>query len=73
MPDDVPLAPAEPVRLMGPHMPFGVAFVGTAYTEFSLISFAFAYEQATHNRLKQLAFPEAIPRTQLRDVVRKTS
>lgn len=50
-------------------MPFGIAFVGTAFTEFSLISFAYAYEQATHTRLKQLAFPEAIPRTQLSDVI----
>ena len=50
-------------------MPFGIAFVGTAFSEFELVKFAFAYEQATHNRLKQLAFPEAIPTTQLADIV----
>lgn len=72
MPDDVPLAPAEPIRDMGPHMPFGIAFVGTAFSEFDLISFAYAYEQATHNRHKQLAFAEAIPQTQLRDIVGKS-
>lgn len=43
--------------------------MGTAFSEFQLISFAFAYEQATHNRLKQLAFAEAIPKTQLQDIV----
>lgn len=52
-------------------MPFGIAFMGTAFSEFKLISFAFAYEQATHNRLKQLAFPAAIPKTQLVNVVGK--
>lgn len=45
--------------------------MGTAFSEFHLISFAFAYEQATHNRLKQLAFLEAIPKTQLADIVGK--
>ena len=70
-PSDTPLGPAEPTRDMGPHMPFGISFLGTAYTEFSLISYAYAYEQATHTRLKQLAYPEAIPKTQLKDVVKK--
>ena len=50
-------------------MPFGIAFVGTAFSEFALVSFAFAYEQATHARLKVRAYPEAIPRTQLEDIV----
>ena len=45
--------------------------MGTAFSEFKLISFAFAYEQATHNRLKRLAFPEAIPKTQLQDILGK--
>ncbi|THH30588.1 hypothetical protein EUX98_g3595 [Antrodiella citrinella] len=68
-PTSVALSPAEPIRTMGPNMPFGIAFVGTAFSEFQLISFAFAYEQATHNRLKQLAYTAAIPNTQLKDVV----
>ena len=50
-------------------MPFGIAFMGTAFSEFNLISFAYAYEQATLNRLKIRAFPEAIPKTQLAEVV----
>ena len=56
---------------MGPNMPFGMSFMGTAFSEFKLVSFAFAYEQATHTRLKQLAFPDAIPKTQLKDVIGK--
>lgn len=43
--------------------------MSTAYSEFQLISYAHAYEQATHNRLKQLAYPQAIPKTQLVDVM----
>ncbi|KAI0767645.1 amidase signature enzyme [Fomes fomentarius] len=73
LPATTPLGAARPVRESGPNQPFGIAFVGTAFSEFSLISFAFAYEQATHNRLKQLAFPEAIPKTQLADIVAKRS
>jgi len=42
--------------------------MGTVFSEFKLISYAFAYEQATRNRLKRLAFKEAIPKTQLKDV-----
>lgn len=70
-PADVPLSPAQPTRALGPHMPFGLAFMGTAFTELKLVSYAFAYEQATHNRLKQLAYSAAIPKTQLKDVVGK--
>lgn len=70
-PANTPLAPAQPTRSSGPNQPFGISFMGTAFSEFKLISFAFAYEQATHNRLKQLAFPEAIPKTQLKDVIGK--
>ena len=71
LPANTTLGPARPTRSNGPNQPFGIAFVGTAFSEFELISFAFAYEQATHNRLKQLAFPEAIPKTQLVDIVGK--
>ncbi|TCD65458.1 hypothetical protein EIP91_002672 [Steccherinum ochraceum] len=70
-PANVTLSPAEPTRSMGPNMPFGISFSGTAFSEFKLVSFAFAYEQATHNRLKQLAFAAAIPKTQLQDVIGK--
>ena len=52
-------------------MPFGLSFLGTAFSEFELVKFAFAYEQATHTRLAVKAFPAAIPKTQLVDVVGK--
>ncbi|KAI0797308.1 amidase signature enzyme [Irpex lacteus] len=71
LPANTTLSAATPTRATGPNQPFGISFMGTAFSEFQLISFAFAYEQATHNRLKQLAFPEAIPKTQLQDVVGK--
>ena len=41
----------------------------SAFSEFKLISCAFTYELATDNRLKRLAFDEAIPKTQLKDVM----
>ncbi|KAI0752555.1 amidase signature enzyme [Daedaleopsis nitida] len=62
LPPDTPLAEANPIRETGPNQPFGLS-------EFELISYAFSYEQATHARLKMLAYPEAIPKTQLRDVL----
>jgi len=71
LPAETPLDEAKPTRSKGPHMPFGVSFFGTAYSEFQLIQYAYAYEQATHARLKQKAYPEAIPKTQLVDVVGK--
>jgi hypothetical protein len=52
-----------------PGLPFGLSFLGTAFSEFDLISFAYAYEQATLTRLKRKAYTDAIPQTQLRDVV----
>lgn len=55
----------------GPNMPFGISFVGTAYREFQLIQYAYAYEQATKHRLERKAYPEAIPKTQLADVIQK--
>ena len=69
LPPNTTLSPAQPTRSSGPNMPFGIAFVGTAFSEFELVKFAFAYEQATHTRTKQLAFTEAIPKTQLVDIV----
>ncbi|KAF8603271.1 amidase signature enzyme [Ceratobasidium sp. AG-I] len=52
-----------------PGLPFGLSFIGTAYSEPSLIGFAYAYEQSTHTRLQRLAYAEAIPKTQLEDVI----
>ena len=68
LPATTPLSPATPIRATGPNQPFGLAFVGTAFSEFDLISYAYAYEQATHTRLKTRAYPAAIPKTQIADV-----
>jgi amidase len=68
-PNTVKAGPANPVIENAPGLPFGIAFMGTAFSEFDLIKFAFAYEQATHTRLKRLAFPAAVPKTQLVDVI----
>ncbi|KAG1740447.1 amidase signature domain-containing protein [Suillus paluster] len=70
-PDDVEILPATPSPLhsQAPGIPFGIAFMGTAYSEFKLISYAYAFEQATHVRLQRRAYDDAIPRTQLTDVM----
>jgi len=72
-PDNVTATAATPTIELAPGLPFGVSFIGTAFSEFTLVGFAFAYEQATHTRLQRLAFPAAIPTTQLVDVVGKAS
>jgi amidase len=70
-PGDLAPGSAEPTRQNGPGVPFGISFIGTAWTEFQLIGFAYAYEQATKTRLKRLAYPEAIPKAQLKDFIRR--
>ena len=68
-PADVVPGTAAPVIERAPGLPFGLAFVGTAFAERALVGFAFAFEQATHVRLAQRAFAAAVPATQLEDVV----
>ncbi|KAH9924998.1 uncharacterized protein BXZ73DRAFT_79125 [Epithele typhae] len=60
-----------PTREGGPNRPFGLSFLGTAFGEFGLVGMAFAYEQATRTRLAVRAFPAAVLKTQLVDVVGK--
>ncbi|XP_006462056.1 hypothetical protein AGABI2DRAFT_151641 [Agaricus bisporus var. bisporus H97] len=70
-PDNVPIGRAGPNLVYpAPGVPFGLSFFGTAFSEFDLIGFGYAYEQATKTRLTRRAFPDAIPKTQLEDVVR---
>ncbi|KAG1867539.1 amidase signature domain-containing protein [Suillus tomentosus] len=66
---DVLPIPAAPLHTQAPGLPFGIAFIGTAYSEFNLIGFAYAFEQATQVRLKRRAYAEAIPTTQIKDVL----
>lgn len=61
--------PPTPLHDKAPGMPFGLCFMGTAYSEYQLIGYAYAFEQATHVRLTRKAFVEAIPKTQLKDVI----
>ncbi|CAE6500030.1 unnamed protein product [Rhizoctonia solani] len=69
-PNDTPVG-QKPAHLPAPApgLPFGLAFLGTAYSESDLIGFAYAYEQHTHTRLKRRAYTQAIPTTQLQDVI----
>jgi len=52
-----------------PGIPFGLTFFGTAFSEYDLIGFGYAYEQKTQTRLQRKAFPAAIPTSQLEDVI----
>ncbi|KAF8843435.1 amidase signature enzyme [Paxillus ammoniavirescens] len=62
--------PPTPLHNEAPDLPFGLCFMGTAYSEYRLIGLAYAFEQATQVRLKgRKAFAEAIPKTQLQDVM----
>ena len=71
-PNNITIALAGPESVYpAPGVPFGLSFLGTAFSEMDLISFAFAYEQKTQTRLKRRAFLEAIPKTQLVDVIGK--
>lgn len=69
-PENVTIGLAGPETVYpAPGVPIGLCFLGTAYSEFDLISFAYAYEQHTHTRLARRAYAEAIPKTQLWDVI----
>ena len=52
-----------------PNFPFGLSFIGTAYSEARLIELAYSYEQATLNKRKSKPFADAIPKTQLSDII----
>lgn len=69
-PDNFTIESAGPETVYpAPGVPFGLSFFASAFSEFDLIGYAFAYEQQSHTRLTRKAFPEAIPSTQLRDIV----
>jgi len=51
----------------GPGTPFGLSFLGGLWTESTLISLAYAYEQRTHNRDRRQ--PYIIPNVEMGDVV----
>ncbi|KAF9040983.1 amidase signature enzyme [Hymenopellis radicata] len=65
----IPERSRGPTVYPAPGVPFGLYFFASAFSEFELIGMAYAYEQATKTRLARKAYPEAIPRTQLGDVL----
>jgi len=67
-PQNITIKPAGPVTVHpAPGVPFGLSFVGTAYSEYTLMGYAYAFEQKTMTRLA--GKPYAIPQTQLADFV----
>lgn len=54
-----------------PGVPFGLSFLGTAFSDFDLIGYGYAYEQKTRTRLGRKAFSAAIPVTQLDDILER--
>ncbi|KAF9440277.1 amidase signature enzyme [Macrolepiota fuliginosa MF-IS2] len=73
-PDNVTIGRAGPETVYpAPGVPFGLSFFGTAYSDFDLIGFGYAYEQATKTRLERKAYPAAIPQTQLIDIVSRSN
>ncbi|VDB85045.1 unnamed protein product [Peniophora sp. CBMAI 1063] len=63
-PDNVTASAVNSVIERAPGLSFGLAF-----SKFELITYAFAYEQATRTRLNRLAFPATVPKAQLVDVM----
>ncbi|KAJ7720972.1 amidase signature enzyme [Mycena maculata] len=71
-PNNVTIGSAGPETVYpAPGVPFGLSFLGTAFSDFDLIGFGYAYEQKTQTRLARKAFPAAVPTTQLQDVIGK--
>ena len=71
-PENVTIGKAGPVTYYpAPGIPIGLSFIGTAWSEFELIGYAYAYEQKTQTRLQRKAYPAAIPTTQLIDIISK--
>lgn len=50
-----------------PNLPFGLSFMGAKWSEYELISFAYAYEQKT--KVRNMVQPYLQPHTELKDVV----
>ncbi|KAL0581677.1 hypothetical protein V5O48_000381 [Marasmius crinis-equi] len=73
-PDDTPIIKSGPHTVYpAPGLPFGLNFVGTAFSEFQLIGFAYAFEQKTRARTRKRPYEAAIPKTQLKGVAQAFS
>lgn len=75
LPSDTPVLTNEIIRSLNlpiplaPNIPFGISFIGKAFSEGRLIELAYSYEQATLTYSKVKPFSSAIPKTQLSDIV----
>ncbi|GJC84362.1 putative amidase ARB_02965 [Colletotrichum liriopes] len=58
------------LNLVAPNLPFGIGFAGAPFSEETLISIAYAFEQKTQARTR--IRPYIQPKTELGDVVRQT-
>ncbi|KAK1220636.1 hypothetical protein PQX77_016587 [Marasmius sp. AFHP31] len=68
--DNVTIGRAGPLTVYpAPGVPFGLSFLAGAFSEFELVGYGFAYEQKTKTRIARRAYPAAIPKTQLQDVI----
>ncbi|ESK92785.1 glutamyl-trna amidotransferase subunit a [Moniliophthora roreri MCA 2997] len=69
-PDDTPVTKTGPKTVYpAPGLPIGLSFIGLAFSEYDLLGYAYAFEQKTKTRLMRKAYPSAVPRTQLKDVI----
>ena len=64
----VVMDPRNELVEVGPNVPFGLSFMGKAWSEAELISFAYAFEQRT--RVREKVQPYLKPKTELWDVVK---
>ncbi|KZT56007.1 amidase signature enzyme [Calocera cornea HHB12733] len=71
-PQNVTIQASGPVTVYpAPGVPFGLSFLGTEYSEYTLMGYAYAFERKTMTRLA--AKPYAIPQTQLAEFVASRS
>ncbi|KAG1733286.1 hypothetical protein EDB19DRAFT_2026801 [Suillus lakei] len=60
---EVPPATPSPFHTQVPILPFETALMGTAHSEFRLISYVYAFGQATRVWLRRSAYDDTTPRT----------
>lgn len=63
----IPNQPRMDLVATGPNIPFGISFLGPAFSEATLIAFAYAFEQRT--KVRNMVQPYIVPNTELGSVV----
>lgn len=66
--DQEPVTTPRGLTVAAPNVPFGLSFLGRAFSEEILIGHAYAYEQRTNIREKGKPFK--VPKTDLKDIVK---